>query len=87
MKILVVCGNGLGSSFIMELNVKKALTELGKVAEVTHTDLASAKAEKADIYIGAEDIVTQLPEERGHVVSIVNIMSISEIKLKLQPLL
>lgn len=87
MKILVVCGNGLGSSFIMELNVKKALTELGKVAEVTHTDLASAKAEKADIYIGAEDIVTQLPEERGHVVSIVNMMSISEIKLKLQPLL
>ncbi|MFF2177358.1 PTS sugar transporter subunit IIB [Lysinibacillus sp. NPDC058147] len=87
MKILVVCGNGLGSSFIMELNVKKALTELGKVAEVTHTDLASAKAEKADIYIGAEDIVSQLPEERGHIVSIVNMMSISEIKLKLQPLL
>lgn len=87
MKILVVCGNGLGSSFIMELNVKKALTELGKVAEVTHTDLASAKAEKADIYIGAEDIVNQLGEERGHIVSIVNMMSISEIKLKLKPLL
>ncbi|MFJ3387797.1 PTS sugar transporter subunit IIB [Lysinibacillus sp. NPDC086135] len=87
MKILVVCGNGLGSSFIMELNVKKALAELGKVAEVTHTDLASAKAEKADIYIGAEDIVNQLGEERGHIVSIVNMMSISEIKLKLKSLL
>ncbi|MEB2282666.1 PTS sugar transporter subunit IIB [Lysinibacillus xylanilyticus] len=86
MKILVVCGNGLGSSFIMELNVKKALAELGKVAEVTHTDLASAKAEKADIYIGAEDIVHQLGE-RGHIVSIVNMMSISEIKLKLKSLL
>ncbi|TQR35319.1 PTS sugar transporter subunit IIB [Lysinibacillus sphaericus] len=87
MKILVVCGNGLGSSFIMELNVKKALAELGKVAEVTHTDLASAKAEKADIYIGAEDIINQLGEERGHIVSIVNMMSISEIKLKLKSLL
>ncbi|MFJ7913824.1 MULTISPECIES: PTS sugar transporter subunit IIB [unclassified Lysinibacillus] len=87
MKILVVCGNGLGSSFIMELNVKKALAELGKVAEVTHTDLASAKAEKADIYIGAEDIVNQLGKERGHIVSIVNMMSISEIKLKLKSLL
>ncbi|MFJ5564526.1 PTS sugar transporter subunit IIB [Lysinibacillus xylanilyticus] len=87
MKILVVCGNGLGSSFIMELNVKKALTELGKVAEVTHTDLASAKAEKADIYIGAEEIVNQLGEGRGHIVSIVNMMSISEIKSKLKPLL
>ncbi|MFJ7731200.1 PTS sugar transporter subunit IIB [Lysinibacillus sp. NPDC097231] len=87
MKILVVCGNGLGSSFIMELNVKKALTELGKVAEVTHTDLASAKAEKADIYIGAEDIVNQLVKGKGHIVSIINMMSISEIKLKLEPLL
>lgn len=87
MKILVVCGNGLGSSFIMELNVKKALTELGKVAEVTHTDLASAKAEKADIYLGAEDIVNQLDEVRDHIVSIVNMMSISEIKSKLKPLL
>ncbi|MGE7908706.1 PTS sugar transporter subunit IIB [Lysinibacillus xylanilyticus] len=87
MKILVVCGNGLGSSFIMELNVKKALTELGKVAEVTHTDLTSAKAEKADIYLGAEDIVNQLGKERGHIISIVNMMSISEIKSKLKPLL
>ncbi|QPQ31758.1 PTS sugar transporter subunit IIB [Lysinibacillus sp. JNUCC 51] len=87
MKILVVCGNGLGSSFIMELNVKKALTELGKVVEVTHTDLASAKAEKADIYLGAKDIVNQLGEGRGHIVSIVNMMSISEIKSKLKPLL
>lgn len=87
MKILAVCGNGLGSSFIMELNVKKALTELGKAAEVTHTDLTSAKAEKADIYIGAGDIVEQLDESKGKIVSIVNMMSISEIKLKLEPLL
>ncbi|KOS69212.1 PTS lactose transporter subunit IIB [Lysinibacillus contaminans] len=86
MKILVVCGNGLGSSFIMELNVKKALTELGKTAEVTHTDLASAKAEKADIYIGAGDIVEQLDERKGKIVSIVNMMSISEIRSKLEPL-
>lgn len=87
MKILVVCGNGLGSSFIMELNVKKALTELGKTAEVTHTDLTSAKAEKADIYIGAGDIVEQLDVGKGKIVSIVNMMSISEIKSKLDPLL
>ena len=87
MKILVVCGNGLGSSFIMELNVKKALAELGKVAEVTHTDLTSAKSEMADIYIGAGDIVEQLATGQGKIVSIVNMMSISEIKLKLDPLL
>jgi len=87
MKILVVCGNGLGSSFIMELNVKKALLELGKKAEVTHTDLTSATAEKADIYIGAGDIVDQLDNGVRQIVRIVNMMSIPEIKLKLGPLL
>jgi len=87
MKILVVCGNGLGSSFIMELNVKKALLELGKEAEVTHTDLTSATAEKADIYIGAGDIIDQLDNGARNIVRIVNMMNVSEIKSKLDPLL
>ncbi|WCH49089.1 PTS sugar transporter subunit IIB [Lysinibacillus sp. OF-1] len=87
MKILVVCGNGLGSSLILEWNVKKALEALGINAEVTHTDLASAKAEKADIYLGAADIVNELAKDNGTIVSIVNMMSIVEIKGKLEPLL
>ncbi len=87
MKILVVCGNGLGSSFIMELNVKKALLELGKDVEVAHTDLASAMAEKADIYIGAGDIIDQLDNGARNIVRIVNMMNVSEIKSKLDPLL
>lgn len=56
MKILVVCGNGLGSSFIMELNVKKALNELGKEAEVGHTDLATA-VRKRRIFISERKIL------------------------------
>ena len=87
MKILVVCGNGLGSSFMMQLNVKKALTELGKTAEVTHSDLTSANGQKADIFIGAGDIVERLDESKGKIVSIINMMNISEIKLRLEPLL
>lgn len=34
-KILVVCGNGLGTSFIVEMNVKAILKELGLEAEVS----------------------------------------------------
>ena len=59
-KVLVVCGNGLGSSFIIEMNVKKILTELGMQAEVSHTDLASSKSEQADLYLGAKDIICNL---------------------------
>ncbi|ANU15349.1 hypothetical protein B481_0719 [Planococcus halocryophilus Or1] len=85
MKIMVVCGNGLGSSFIMELNVKKALKELGKTAEVGHTDLTSAKSEQADIFIGAADIMSQLDDGNRTIVNLENMMSIPEIKSKLEP--
>ncbi|ATX71093.1 PTS sugar transporter subunit IIB [Spiroplasma clarkii] len=42
MKIVAVCGHGLGSSFIVEMNIKKALEELNrKDIEVEHTNLGS----------------------------------------------
>lgn len=85
MKIMVVCGNGLGSSFIMEMNVKKALSEMGKSASVDHTDLASAKSEQADVFIGAADIIGQLNDGKRTLVSLENMMSIPEIKTKLEP--
>ncbi|MBT2569648.1 PTS sugar transporter subunit IIB [Planococcus sp. ISL-110] len=85
MKIMVVCGNGLGSSFIMELNVKKALKELGKTAEVDHTDLTSAKSVQADIFIGAADIMSQMDDGKRTIVNLQNMMSIPEIKSKLEP--
>ncbi|KPC77228.1 PTS lactose transporter subunit IIB [Thermoactinomyces vulgaris] len=83
MKILVVCGNGLGSSFIMELNVKKALKELNKEAEVEHTDLTTAQTESADLYLGANDIISQLDNGVRKIVGLENIMDLEEIKTKL----
>jgi PTS system ascorbate-specific IIB component len=85
MKIMVVCGNGLGSSFIMEMNVKKALTELGKTAEVDHTDLTSARTVQADLFIGAADIMGQLDDGTRTIITLENMMSIPEIKSKLEP--
>lgn len=87
MKILVVCGNGLGSSFIMELNVKKALNELGKEAEVGHTDLATARTEEADLFIGAQDIISQLDDGSRNIVALENVMNLEEIKSKVAPYL
>lgn len=87
MNIMVVCGNGLGSSFIMEINIKKALTEMGKTANVDHTDLASAKTVAADIYVGSADIVGLLDDGTRTIVKLENMMSIPEIKSKLEPYL
>ncbi|MBP2167197.1 PTS sugar transporter subunit IIB [Erwiniaceae bacterium BAC15a-03b] len=79
-KILIVCGNGLGSSFIVEMNVKKIVKELGKEAEVSHTDLTSAKSEKADIFIGAQDIISQLDDGSRLVFGLKNLLDNNKIK-------
>ncbi|WP_319370036.1 PTS sugar transporter subunit IIB [uncultured Ilyobacter sp.] len=83
MKILVMCGNGLGSSFMMELNVKKAIKELGITAEVDHTDLTTGKSMDADIYLGAKDIMSNFKKEGAKVVGLENIMDLNEIKNKI----
>jgi PTS system ascorbate-specific IIB component len=83
-KILVVCGNGLGSSFIVEMNVKKILVELGVEVQVSHTDLTTSKTEQADIYLGSADIVNQLDDGTRTVVALQNILNQAEIKGALQ---
>ena len=79
-KILIVCGNGLGSSLIVEMNVKKMLDELGKEAEVSHTDLTSAKSQVADLYIGATDIIENLNDDSRNTFALKNLLDNREIK-------
>lgn len=80
MKILVVCGNGLGSSFIVEMNVKKALHELGIEGEVSHTDLTTSKTEQADYYIGSAEIMEQLDNGTRKTISLTNLFDMNELK-------
>lgn len=86
-KILVVCGNGLGSSFIVEMNVKTVLKQLGKEAEVSHTDLATSKTEKADLYLGAKDLVEVLDDGSRTVAKLTNIFDMDELKTVLEQFL
>ncbi|MGP1573078.1 PTS sugar transporter subunit IIB [Aggregatibacter segnis] len=83
MKIMAVCGSGLGSSFMMEMNAKKALAKLGIDAEVAHTDLASVTVNDADVFIMASDIAqsSSIPMEK--IIIVKNIVSVSEFEEKL----
>ncbi|PLT28169.1 PTS sugar transporter subunit IIB [Peribacillus deserti] len=80
MKILAVCGNGLGTSFMLSLNVNKALKELGIDGECKNMDLASAKTEAADYYIGSPEIMEQLSYGNKKTISVVNMVNLNEIK-------
>lgn len=82
LKILVVCGNGLGSSFLMEMNIKKVIKEIGAEVEVEHSDLTSAKGYNADIIVGTRDITSQLNGYAKELVELNNILDLEDMKKK-----
>lgn len=84
MNIMAVCGHGIGSSFMMEMNIKKALKNMGIEAEVSHTDLASVTPTDADIFVMGNDIAnsaTSLPQEK--IIIVKNLVSVAEFEEKL----
>ncbi|TCL76899.1 PTS system IIB component (L-Asc family) [Hydrogenispora ethanolica] len=83
MKILVCCGSGLGSSFMIAMNVRKILDDLHIKADVEHSDLSSAKGMKADLYIGTRDIAGQLNSTGGKVISLNSMVDLKELADKL----
>ncbi|MBU3188362.1 PTS sugar transporter subunit IIB [Clostridium bowmanii] len=83
MKILVCCGSGLGSSFMIQMNIEKVLKELNIEAEVDHSDLSSAMGMKSDIYVGTRDIASELINLGGQVISLNSMIDKKELKEKL----
>lgn len=86
-KIMCCCGSGVGSSFIMEMNVNDVLKDLGHGdVEVTHSTISDCREGAADLFVvGADlaDFVKDLPQEQ--VVTLKNIIDKVELKEKLEP--
>ncbi|EKT62461.1 PTS sugar transporter subunit IIB [Providencia burhodogranariea] len=76
MKITVVCGNGLGTSLMMEMSIKTILKDLQVNADVDHVDLGSAKGTPSDIFVGTKDIAEQLVAQQvaGEIVALENMI-------------
>lgn len=76
MKVMVVCGHGLGTSLMMEMSIKNIIKELEVKAAVDHIDLGSAKGTNSDIFIGTNDIAEQLVAQgvEGKVVALNNMV-------------
>ncbi|HEB5622322.1 PTS sugar transporter subunit IIB [Mannheimia haemolytica] len=83
MKIIAVCGSGLGSSFMMEMNIKKVLAKLGVEAEVSHTDLSSVVADDADLFVMAKDIAASSNVPKEKLIVVKNIVGLAEFEEKL----
>ena len=63
LRIGTACGSGLGSSFMVQMNIESILSELGVTCvEVEHYDLGGADPSAADIWIVGRD----LEDSAGH---------------------
>ncbi|WAA12082.1 PTS sugar transporter subunit IIB [Fervidibacillus halotolerans] len=84
MKILAICGSGLGSSFMLEMNIQQALSELGvDNIEVEHSDLSSATSDAADLFVMAKDIA-EGASHLGERIVLESIIDQDELKTKLK---
>ncbi len=58
-KIMAICGSGLGTSFMVEMNINDILNAEGIAGyEALHSSLADATADQADIFVTAKDLAT-----------------------------
>ena len=83
-KILCFCGSGLGTSFMMELNVKKALKQLGITGvEVDHTTIDDVVPGAADLFVCGADLLPKA-EKAGKAIGLNNMVSMPEMTQKLK---
>jgi len=88
MKIVAVCGMGIGTSVLLKMNAEKVLRQLGVDADVEAADIGVARgaARTADVVLTSAELVSEIGDVPAEVVVIDNFMDINEITEKLTPL-
>jgi len=87
VKILAVCGMGLGSGLLLRMQAEKALRQLGIVdADLEVADIGSARAmaQTADLIITSNELAEQLGKVKPRVVTISNFVDLKEMVEKLR---
>ncbi len=79
MKILTVCGNGIGSSLMLAIKLEELCFQEGIEAEVESGDFNSAQSSQADLIVTVKELARQLEGKNVAVVrSYVNKKKIRE---------
>lgn len=86
MKILAVCGMGLGSGLILRMQAEKALRQLGVTADLEVADIGTARAlaSTADLILTSKELAQQLAGVRPRIVTISNFIDLNEMVEKLR---
>ncbi|GEK80008.1 PTS sugar transporter subunit IIB [Agrococcus baldri] len=85
MKIVAVCGMGIGTSVLLKMNAEKALRAMGVDGDVEAADIGVARgmARTADVVLTSDDLATEIGDVPATVIVIDNFTDVQEITDKL----
>jgi len=84
MKFLAVCSSGLGSSFMIHMNIDKVLKELGVTGvDVDHTDVGAVARGDADAFFVGRDL-EEATNTLDNVVVLNSIIDLGELRTKVR---
>jgi PTS system ascorbate-specific IIB component len=85
MKIVAICGAGMGSSGILKVNAERVLARLGLEADVIAAHLGTIAADAADaqIILTSPEFVDAIGKTFADVIVITNYFDTSELTAKL----
>jgi PTS system ascorbate-specific IIB component len=90
MRIVAVCGVGVGTSAILKTNAERALDRLGLSADVSASGLADIAAVAADAHVIltstelADEVRRAVGRSYAEIVEVVNYFDVEEIGEKLE---
>jgi PTS system ascorbate-specific IIB component len=86
VKIVAICGAGVGTSGILKVNAERVLVRLGLSATVVATDLESlhAEAEDAQIILTSPEFVEAIGDTFADVIVVQNYFDTDELSQKLE---
>ena len=86
MKIVALCGVGIGTSAILKVNAERALERLDIEAEVTAADIASVKLAAADaqVILTSSELVPSIGKTNADVIVVDNYFDLDELTAKLE---
>lgn len=85
MKIIAICGAGIGTSGILKVNAERVLRKLDIEAEVTAVHLSSlSEAEDAQIILTSPEFVEAIGQTFADVIVVENYFDTQELTKKLE---
>ncbi len=64
LKVITVCGNGIGSSLLLKMKLEEIAKEEGISLEAESVDSGNAQGKKADLVVTIKELASIFPDDQ-----------------------